>query len=269
MALPPTPPATPPGSAAPRRSYRWNLLDSNGRAFLADQMNLSVVCFESWLCSPTVQPHLHLWHILCIAGRTRYNTAVEWINAGAQGYFYDPVHLEEDLLLLCLGEGSGASSEGQFADSTLDRRTAAWSTQAVWARCAWRIVEAGQAPGQVFAQRFRWHPAACYAVVIDLVCIAFHSIAFRGHGSWYEHAILGTIGSWYRTPKLTMPRSPESPGAEAKDEDEGEDDDEEASTTILTDHEDEYEGSSIDSPGSADTDTTSGYFDEDDDTSRK
>ena len=57
---------------------------------------------EGWIASSTVQPHLQLWYQLCIASKRRFNDAVDWINTGEQGYFYNPNDLQEYLLLMCL-----------------------------------------------------------------------------------------------------------------------------------------------------------------------
>nr|POE73092.1 hypothetical protein CFP56_31031 [Quercus suber] len=255
MGLPPSPPATPQGPGTLRRSCRLNPLDSNGRSFLADQLGLSVRCFESWLASPAVLPHLSLWRILCITSRARYNTAIEWINSGPQGYFYNPSHLEEDLLLLCLGEGSGAATDGRFADPTPPRLTS-WTTQAVWARCAWRIVEAARAPGLVFAQRFTQNPAACYATVIDVLCIVFHSIAFRGAGSWYEQFLAGSSSPSLEQRLMIAPQSPPESFKAANDEDDEDEYDEEASTVVLAhDDDDDPEYENLSSGSTASTRT--------------
>lgn len=140
----------------------------------------------------------HRYHI-CVSGSRRFNHAIEWINSGQKGYFYNAENLEEDLLFLCLGEGIGSAvvdskSAGgkeiaKFADK--DAKTSTWLTQEVWARTAWRIVQDNRGDGQLFADSVESHPATCYAFAIDLLCLAFHSIAFRGGESVYTQIIMG------------------------------------------------------------------------------
>lgn len=152
---------------------------------------------ETWITSPTVRPHLRLWYHLCIINGRRFNDAIDWINTGATGYFYNTNDLEDDLLLICLGEGNGVPEDGRhysvFADSAA--LTGEWLTQELWARSTWRIVQANQGPGQVFETMAYEHAAAAYSFVIDLLCISFHSVAFRGKQSCYERLINGCDGA--------------------------------------------------------------------------
>jgi len=176
----------------PRRSTRVRAYESNGREYLAGTMGWSRQKLEGWLTSPTVRPHLQLWYQLCVTSQRRFNEAVEWINTGERGYFYNKRDLEEDLLLACLGEGvDGWPGEGPgYADKAA--QTGSWTTQELWARTSWRVVQANRDSGLAFAKTFLDHTSACYAFVIDVLCIAFHSIAFRGKDSYYRHLINGT-----------------------------------------------------------------------------
>ena len=62
-------------------------------------------------------------------------------------YFYNPNDLEEDLLLMCLGEGNGEDAifPGKTAGTELasymddKAKTGRWITQELWARTVWRI----------------------------------------------------------------------------------------------------------------------------------
>jgi len=182
----------------PRRSARLTVYDSNGRDALASTLNWSRTQLETWLTSPTVRPHLRLWYRTCIENERRYNEGIEWINTGEKGYYYNPSDLEEDVLLECFGEGiAGGSPEleamigGTVGFATEGIKTASWTTVELWARTAWRIVQNNMDAGQVFEQAALKHPAACYAAVIDLLCIAFHSIAHRGAASCYRDLIIG------------------------------------------------------------------------------
>lgn len=183
-----------------RRSLRLNTYDSNGRDYLANSIGWSRQKLESWIISPTVRPNLQLWYQVCIAGRTRFNDAVEWINTGEQGYFYNPSDLEEDLLLMCLCEGDkdseGEHEQGNGRDGASYQdekaKTGRWITQEVWARTAWRIVQDNREKDQAFVWHAKEHPAAAYGLVIDLLCLAFHSIAFRHRSSIYEQLINDT-----------------------------------------------------------------------------
>ncbi|TKA72393.1 hypothetical protein B0A55_05865 [Friedmanniomyces simplex] len=180
-----------------RRSARLNTQDSNGRDHLAALMpGWTRVKFEGWITSPTVRPHLQFWYQLCLASRGRFNDVVDWINTGKAGYFHNPRHLEEDLLLMCLCEGSPKThEEGDEEEERVlakaETETAAWFTQELWARTAWRIVQANSGPGQAFEHMVQEVPAGAYGFVIEILCIAFHSIAFRGRASCYERLING------------------------------------------------------------------------------
>ncbi|KAK3717025.1 hypothetical protein LTR37_006080 [Vermiconidia calcicola] len=190
-----------------RRSARLTTYDSNGREYLASSIGWSLNELQRWVTSPTVQPHLQLWYNLCVSGARRFNDAIEWINTGERGYFYNPLDLEEDLLLLCLGEGDGVDE--QEPQSRLNEERAAyndekavtgkWITQELWARTAWRIVQGNRGDEQAFEKHVREHPAACYAFVIDLLCLAFHSLAFRGRASLYEGLVNGASSLTKRT----------------------------------------------------------------------
>lgn len=107
---------------------------------------------------------------------------MEWINTG---YFLQECNLEEDILLLCLGEGEQSSNEdadgeacGMYADTTA--RTCKWTTIELWARTVWRIVQNNCGPGTVFEKAMKFHPAAAYGVTFDILTLAFHNIASVG-----------------------------------------------------------------------------------------
>ena len=119
-----------------RRSERSNPYDSNGREYLAGQLNVSRKDLEVWILSPTVHPHLLHWYRISISSPQRFNTAIRWINSGDKGYYYDPAGLEDDLLLMCLGEGDGDTFRTENKDtlrsdsySDLNAKTELWSTQ--------------------------------------------------------------------------------------------------------------------------------------------
>ncbi|KAK5727158.1 hypothetical protein LTR15_003051 [Elasticomyces elasticus] len=174
-----------------RRSARLKSDDSNGRDHLASLMpGWTRTKLEGWITSPTVRPHLQLWYQLCVASPSRFNDGVDWVNTG---YFYNPSDLEEDVLLMCLGEGhpvdNGEHKVSVFADKEVETTT--WITQECWARTAWRIVHANGSLGQAFGTIVETSPAACYGFVVEILCVAFHSIAFRDRASCYERLING------------------------------------------------------------------------------
>ncbi|TKA26605.1 hypothetical protein B0A50_04713 [Salinomyces thailandicus] len=179
-------------ASQPRRSPRLTTnIDLNGRDYLASLMGWSTDRLEDWITSWTVQPHLQSWYQNGITNSRRYNDAIDWLNTGPSGYFYDSSSLEEDLLLACLGEnytGEDNTDVSSYANSSKSHCT----TQDIWAKTVRNIVQANAAPGEVFERRIITHPAACYGFVIDLLCIAFHSIVYRGKASCYESLIHGS-----------------------------------------------------------------------------
>lgn len=196
-----------------RRSARHQAAsyDANGRDYLAVQLMMTREELEAWLRSPSVHQHLLLWYNLCVLGRRRYNEAAEWINCGEGGHFYDEQGLEGDLLLSCLGEGNiekGASSATLFADATI--RTNQWPAEQLWARAAWRVVQYNSGPGQMFEQAVFQHPAAAYALAIDILCIAFHSIAYRSHDSVWHELIGNPIPGSTTTTAIELDQSDET-----------------------------------------------------------
>ena len=184
----------------PRRSPRLDIVESNGRDYLADTMGWTREELEEWVSSSSVKPHLQRWHQICVAGRNRLNDAIGWLSTGNPEYYNNAEELEEDLLLMCLGEGTmdnqgdlGEGGEGEsFRHADKNVKTTEWTTQELWARTAWRIVQNNKGVGEVFEKRAEAHPAACYGFTIDLVCLAFHSIAFRGRASIWEQLINGS-----------------------------------------------------------------------------
>ncbi|KAK5134488.1 hypothetical protein LTR08_006405 [Meristemomyces frigidus] len=171
----------------PRRSTRLSAHDDpNGRVYLASLLSWPRHRLETWLTSPTVRPHLQLWYRLCISNSRRFNDAVEWINTGPKGYYFHTDDLEEDLLLMCLGEGNDG-----YDYVERKARTEWWITQEVWARTAWRIVQANAGEKEVFELMVEERPAGAYGFVIEVLCLAFHSIAHRGKGSCYVELING------------------------------------------------------------------------------
>lgn len=131
-------------------------------------------------------------HHLCISGTSRFNDAVGWINTVEDGYFYNTEHLEKDLLFLCHGKGNWDFEKdiSHYADK--QATTSNWITQELWARAAWRIVQDNKAESQPFAKTIEKDPMACYSFAIDRLCLAFHSIAFRGQNSVYKQIIIGS-----------------------------------------------------------------------------
>jgi hypothetical protein len=178
-----------------RRSQRHHATsyDANGREYLASELKCTRANLEDWLSSPTVHPHLQSWHNICISGRRRYNNALQWLDGGEKSYFYNKEDLEEDLLFLCLGEGNVSQlrngDESVFAARNGD--THQLPTQTLWARTAWRIVQDNRGKYQVFEEAAIFHPAAAYAFAIDVLCISFHSIAYRKFDSVWHELILG------------------------------------------------------------------------------
>lgn len=180
----------------PRRSQRLEAYDSNGRDYLSSALGWSRSQFEKWLYSSTVRPSLQEFYCLCIVDSKHFNESVDWINTGPKGYYYDENDLEEDLLFMCLCAGNdgqaedcGEGSSVDFAELDIDAK--GWITQELWARAAWRIVHANRASGQIFHNAAQDRPAAAYGFAIEMLCIIFHSIAFRGAESVYLTLLKG------------------------------------------------------------------------------
>ncbi|KAF2168198.1 hypothetical protein M409DRAFT_21642 [Zasmidium cellare ATCC 36951] len=173
-----------------RRSARIDYT-SNGRNYLCSVTGWPREKLDEWLTSNSVRSHLQIWYCLCVSSKRRFNDAIEWINTRA---FYEEGDLEEDLLLMCLQEGNMNDADGNavvpisaYADNTV--ATSKWITQEVWARAAWRVVQDNAGPGEAFEKAIQEHPAAAYALAIDILCLAFHSIAYREADSVWEGII--------------------------------------------------------------------------------
>lgn len=167
-----------------RRSSRqtWANYASFGRDYLAETLGWSRPQLDDWLLSSTVHPHLVFWHSTCIERARRFNEGVEWINTG---YFFKDCNLEEDVLLLCLGEGNQGSDEDAagvecktYANATA--KTYRWTTVELWARSVWRITQDNCGKGARFEKAMESHPAAIYGIVFDVLALAFHNIASIG-----------------------------------------------------------------------------------------
>ena len=173
---------------------------SNGRDYLASELGCTREQLDTWLKSSKVRPHLQVWYKLCVLGLRRCKEVVEWVETGTHighvGYFYDPVEFQLDVALMCLGEGNVEGgpnySVSQYADPTV--QTYDWSTQEVWARTVWRIVQENGDGGDFFEAMIQEHPAKAYALVIDMLSIAFHSIIFRRCESVWEKLIGFGVG---------------------------------------------------------------------------
>lgn len=171
-----------------RRSARV-IYDSNGRDYLCSVTGWTRDTLDQWLISDSVRSHLQLWYAICIQSKGRFNEGVDWINTG---YFYDEGALEEDVLLLCLNEGNSkdtkdnATSTNGPAYADKIAITCKWITAEVWGRTSWRIVQDNVGRGEAFEKAVIEHPSAAYAFVIDVLCLAFHSIAYRGKASVWE-----------------------------------------------------------------------------------
>lgn len=180
-----------------RRSLRLQA-DPNGRQYLANQLNWTIDKVDDFITNSTVQPHLQLWHKLCITGTRRCNEVYELINANHFRTLGKDEDLDkgfaQELWLACLADGDHGIQ--RFADRKT--MTGEWTTVDVWARTAWRIVNSNKDPGQAFerlAHKHPEHPGKSYRVIVDLLCLAFHSIAFRGKASVYEKLINETAAS--------------------------------------------------------------------------
>lgn len=182
-------------SPAPRRSDRqtWSNYTSFGRDYLANALGWPRPQLDKWLLSSTVHEHLVFWHSTCVERPRRYNEAIDWINTG---YFDKDCNLEEDVLLLCLGEGSCASDRDAggvecmtYADQTA--QTYKWTTIELWARSVWRIVQDNCGRGAIFEKAVKFHPAAAYGIVFDILAVAFHNIACVGPQSVWSNIING------------------------------------------------------------------------------
>jgi hypothetical protein len=70
-------------------------------------------------------------------------------------------------------------------------KTSAWPVQDLWAQTAWRIVEDNIRSGDALEKTSRQCPEKSYGFVIEILCIAFHSIAHRGSNSVWDEIING------------------------------------------------------------------------------
>ncbi|KAJ9625801.1 hypothetical protein H2203_004564 [Taxawa tesnikishii (nom. ined.)] len=179
-----------------RRSSRLAVTDLNGRGYLADILSWPVQRLEEWVKSDRVHPHLVRWFNIAVKCTERKADVAGLIDNGQYhcqpGKTYKDRNLEEDTLLICLMEGEASA---RFEDTSASTLT--WPTEEIWARTAWRIVHENKEKGGVFEHTIKHHPTSCYAFVIDVLLIAFHSIYHRGVYSCYYAMITG-IDEYYR-----------------------------------------------------------------------
>lgn len=177
-----------------RRSTRStrHLDSANGRNYLASKVACSQAAFEIWLVSAAVMPHLQSWYNLCIRSRSRFTEALGWIDEGESGYYYSKSGLEQDLLGLCQGatdiSGQCYYKAPSGAPETA-HNTSSWSTQDIWARAAWRIAESSPSLQEACRKNGAKTISTAYAIAIEVIVVAFHSIACRGSASVWESLI--------------------------------------------------------------------------------
>nr|OQO18212.1 hypothetical protein B0A51_13372 [Rachicladosporium sp. CCFEE 5018] len=174
-----------------RRTHRQHHYHSNGRDYLASLLDWpSATILENFLRSDAVRPHLQHWVRLCYETPHRLQEAVEWINTGPKGYYYHPDDLEEALLLECLGHGVGKGEvmgdEERWSEE--DAETREWVTMELWARTIWRTVQDCSKTGGWMEGR---REVETYGFVSEVLCVVFHSLAFRGKVSCYWGIIVG------------------------------------------------------------------------------
>lgn len=162
------------GNGSIRRSYRRKVIDLNGRGYLSDQLGLSIEQLEAWTQSSGVKAALATWHRRCIEDAPTYNSILNMINAGV--FETRNNKFEEELLLASIGEYSLYEDEKTIESFAMD----------MWAEATRSIVKGSLDFLHIFSHLYRYHTARLFAIVIDMLCLAFHSIAHRENDScWY------------------------------------------------------------------------------------
>ena len=169
----------------PRRSPRKSSLDLNGRGYLANLFGFPVSELEAWLQSEHVRPQLQEWYRLAVEDPDHYNYVLDLIN---QGVFEQTGNeFEEEILLTAFSEGDDITqcvTSGKIDISEL-------STIDLWTATVWGIASSSQDHIPTFHQLFNLQPLKGLSIVVDVLSIAFHSIAHRGNASCYHVLING------------------------------------------------------------------------------
>ena len=151
--------------------------DSNGRDCVASQLGLSRGEFKLWLRSAAVQPHLRMWRRHCIDGSEHFRNGMKWIDTG---YFYAADGLEIDLALLIIMGGSS-----DFHPEETD--TSESGTMGRWLGCVEKIVGENEGEGMVLDGMKEKSGRYADEIVVEMLCLIFHSVAHRGPASvWLE-----------------------------------------------------------------------------------
>ena len=163
---------------AARRSSRLASADLNGRGYLSDQLGCTVTEVDRWITSDQVHSHLVIWYQQNVLKQESRSVMLDLIKTRN---FEKPNNIfEADILRVTLGQTRRP-----------DMRQDAPYVSAIhsWAATTQDIVEASRLYTISFARLATDHHERFHIITIDLLCLAFHSIAYRGQGSIYTTMI--------------------------------------------------------------------------------
>ncbi|GAB7341830.1 hypothetical protein MBLNU457_g0152t1 [Dothideomycetes sp. NU457] len=164
--------------AATRRSSRLTGSDLNGRGYLSDQLGCTVSEVDCWITSKNISRPLKKWYQQCVMKGEASNTMLELIKSGN---FEKPNNVfEKDILHTALGQRDRPS---MGTDAPYMRMIH------IWAAIAKNVVEASRSYTPTFADLATHYHEKFLAIAIDLLCLIFHSILYRGQGSIYASMI--------------------------------------------------------------------------------
>ncbi|KAK4968102.1 hypothetical protein LTR66_011883 [Elasticomyces elasticus] len=171
----------------PRRSSRLTeACNANGRSYLADQLGWTVQQMDEWITSCNVRPFLRWWKTRCfddLERRKEIRTHIESSQVADHSHY---AAWEAHVFTACVDEENVRYYEKRVTN------TGDWNTADHWARTAHRIVKRQSETGGIFDSAVEKRPASAERFVVELLCLAFHSLVHRGVDSVYCDLITGT-----------------------------------------------------------------------------
>lgn len=178
---------------ATRRSSRLADYGLNGRGYLSNQLGCTVSEVDCWITSKNASSHLSLWYQQCVSKGEASDIMLELVK---NGDFEKPYNIfEKDILHTALGQQNRPSMR---TDPSYI------NTIHIWAVTAKNVVEASRSYTPTFVDLAKHHHEKFLTTAIDLLCLAFHSIAYRGRRSVYASMIGHAVTNKQIEPRLSV-----------------------------------------------------------------